>query len=191
MDLKQVIAQNLAALRKEARLTQAELAEKINYTDKAVSKWERGESLPDIEILKAIADLFGVTVDYLVQAEHPSAKPAAQHTRIINNRIVITCLAVTCVWLIAIILNFSLGMRGFINTWWLFVGAVPVSFVVLLVFNSVWGKKKFTFMILTFLVWTTLAFFYIVFLQNNLLFLFYTGIPLQVMIILWSRLRGK
>ena len=68
--LKTVIAKNIVSLRKANHLTQTELADKLNYSDKAVSKWERGDSLPDVIVLKQIADLFGVTLDYLVQSEH-------------------------------------------------------------------------------------------------------------------------
>ena len=64
--LKENFSHNLACYRRRAGLTQLELAEKLNYSDKSVSKWERGESLPDIAVLKEIADLFGVTLDYLV-----------------------------------------------------------------------------------------------------------------------------
>ena len=59
-DLKVIFAQNLIALRKQMKLTQIELAEKINYSDKAVSKWERGESIPDVSVLMVIANLFNV-----------------------------------------------------------------------------------------------------------------------------------
>ena len=69
-DLKPVIAKNIADLRVAHGFTQLELAEKLNYSDKAVSKWERGESLPDVTVLKQISDLFGVTLDYLVNKEH-------------------------------------------------------------------------------------------------------------------------
>ena len=76
-DLKFVIAKNIQKLRQEKGMTQLELAEKINYSDKSVSKWERGESLPDIVVLKAVADLFEVTLDYLVEEEH-SGKPVTK-----------------------------------------------------------------------------------------------------------------
>ena len=59
-DLREIIAKNIADLRREQNLTQAELAARLNYSDKAVSKWERGESMPDITVLKEIADLFSV-----------------------------------------------------------------------------------------------------------------------------------
>ena len=72
-DLKKIIARNIVDLRRANNMTQLELAEKLNYTDKAVSKWERGESLPDISVLKTIADLFGVKIDYLVTVDHVEA----------------------------------------------------------------------------------------------------------------------
>ena len=53
-DLKQIFAENLSALRKKKGWTQMELAERLHYSDKAVSKWERGESLPDVVILKPV-----------------------------------------------------------------------------------------------------------------------------------------
>ena len=65
-DLKPIIAKNIIDLRRTADITQAQLAEKLNYSDKAVSKWERGEAIPSVATLKEIADHFGVTVDYLI-----------------------------------------------------------------------------------------------------------------------------
>ena len=59
-DIRSIIAENIAALRKSARLTQAELAERLNYSDKAVSKWERGDSIPDVIVLSELASLFSV-----------------------------------------------------------------------------------------------------------------------------------
>ena len=69
-DLKNIIAKNISDLRRENGYTQFELAEKLNYSDKSVSKWERAEAVPDVAVLKEIADLFGVTLDYMVEEEH-------------------------------------------------------------------------------------------------------------------------
>lgn len=65
-DVRGALAANLAELRKEENLTQAEFAARFNYSDKAVSKWERGDSLPDVVMLKTIADLYGLRVDDLL-----------------------------------------------------------------------------------------------------------------------------
>ena len=73
-DIKSIVAKNISELRQSNNMTQLELAEKINYSDKAISKWERAESSPDISVLVDIAAVFGVTVDYLVKAEHTEVK---------------------------------------------------------------------------------------------------------------------
>ena len=64
-DLKIIIARNLVELRKRNKYTQQDLAEILQYSDKAISKWEKGDSLPDIEVLYQICKLYGVTLDYL------------------------------------------------------------------------------------------------------------------------------
>ena len=63
---KRIVADNITALRTAKKLTQSQLAEMLNYSDKSVSKWERGDSVPDVFVLKKIADIFGVTVDWLL-----------------------------------------------------------------------------------------------------------------------------
>ena len=73
-DIKIVIAKNIADLRLANGMTQLELAERINYSDKAVSKWERAESMPDIAVLTEIADLFQVSLDDLVRLKKPIEK---------------------------------------------------------------------------------------------------------------------
>lgn len=66
---KKSIGSFIAALRKAKGLTQRELAEKLNVSDKAVSRWEREESLPDLSLIPAIAEIFGVTADELLRGE--------------------------------------------------------------------------------------------------------------------------
>ena len=73
-DLKQIVAANIIALRTNLELTQAELGEKLNYSDKSISKWERGEAIPDVRVLKEMAQIFGVTVDYLIN-DHNGEEP--------------------------------------------------------------------------------------------------------------------
>ena len=59
----------IAQARRERKLTQAQLAHRLHVTDKAVSRWERDESLPDLMLLPVIADLFHITVDELLRGE--------------------------------------------------------------------------------------------------------------------------
>ena len=139
-DLKQIVAANITDLRKKNNITQAELAQRLNYTDKAVSKWERGESLPDVAVLKQIADIFAVKIDYLVTAEHPdkASEPPAVNRRRLRNHRLIAGMSIVLVWLIAtfVFVNIQLVLPNLVHQWLAFVFAVPVSCIVWLVFNA-------------------------------------------------------
>ena len=195
-DLKQIVAANITDLRKKNNITQAELAQRLNYTDKAVSKWERGESLPDVAVLKQIADIFSVKIDYLVTAEHTDKTleiPRKSSRRLRNHRL-IAAMSVVLVWLVATLLfvNIQLVLPNLVHQWLAFVFAVPVTCIVWLVFNAVWFDKKRNFFIISLLVWSILACIYLCLLcliQYNAWLLFVIGIPAQIIIFLWSGIR--
>lgn len=193
MEFKAVVAENLKTLRAGAGLTQNELAEKLHYSDKAVSKWERGESLPDLQVIKTLADMYGVSVDYILNETHDEKPMSAQAERIIrNNRFIITLLAVSLVWLVAtvayVFMRLIIPGRGML--WMAYVAAVPVSCVVLLVFNSIWGRVKLNYLVISALVWSTLLFICLLLkFLDNIWLLFVIGIPAQVIIMLWSRIK--
>ena len=194
-DLKSVIAKNIVALRQGAKLTQSELAERLNYSDKAISKWERAESLPDITVLKAIADLFGVPLDYLVREENDVPAAASEQVSGKHNHRVITTLSVLIVWFVAtlafVLMDMiapSLKMRYIV-----FVYALPLSMIVWLVMNSVWFNVRKNYLIISLMMWTgllsvilTLHCFNIGSWQLLLL-----GIPGQIAIWLWSKLKCR
>ena len=194
-DIKTAFAENLQILRKEAHITQSELAEKLNYSDKAISKWERAEAIPDVMTVKEIADTFGVTVDWLLESEHKTVRTAARREQ--KNRLIISLLATVLVWLIATVVFVCLEPSGVAGGrgWMIFVYEVPLSCIVLLVFNSIWGKVKYNFYLITGLVWSALASLYLSFFTfalSNVWLVFIIGIPGQIIIILWSRLKlGK
>ena len=98
-DFKLIVAKNLIKFRKANGLTQLELAEKLNYSDKAVSKWERGESLPDVYMLQIIADMFGITLNDLVSENTEVVKPKGKF-----NKNIVMALSVGLVWLVAVVL---------------------------------------------------------------------------------------
>ncbi len=195
-ELKPVIANNIIYLRKSMNWTQAELAQKLNYSDKAVSKWERAESIPDVIVLKRIADLFHVTIDYLMESEHTEneAKSQAVSKQQKHNRFIIALLSVSLVFLIATIIFVILrlgSVKSDISPWMVYVYAFPVAFIVLLVFNSLWGKRKTNFAIITALVWGTLLAVYLTFLHKNIWLIFMIGIPSQIIILLWANFSLK
>lgn len=194
-DLKQIIAYNITELRKASSLTQLELAEKLNYSDKAISKWERGESIPDIAVLKQIADIFGVTVDYLLQKEHNEKDRKQVSEKVFKtkkrNRLIVTLLANSLVWLIATMVFVYLGIytEKLHNLWIIFVYATPVSLVVCLIFNCIWGRRRRNFVIITLLVWSILLAVYLSLLSYNLWLIFILGVPAQIIIFLWAGLK--
>ena len=160
-DLKQILANNITALRQASKMTQLELAEKLNYSDKAISKWERAESIPDVTVLKAIADLFGVTLDYLLEADHGEKprpgqeSPGYQH----RNRKVATGLSVLLVWFMATLsyIVMDLTIPQYIVKWLPFAYAAPTTAIVWLVFNSIWFNTRRNYLIISLLMWTGLG----------------------------------
>lgn len=192
MELKNIIAQNITELRKQKKLTQAEFAERLNYTDKAISKWERGESIPSIEVLKQIADMFGVKVDYLLQEGSFIEKQDLVLPKDNNqNKISITALAVTVVWFIATVVYVYTQINLNLNLWVVFVWAVPISCMVLGIFNFKWGKHKFYIYINSLFIWSLLTSLYLSFLTYQVWLIFIIGVPVQISIILWQGLTPR
>ena len=189
--MKNVLAENLIKYRKAANLTQAELAEKINYSDKAVSKWERAAGMPDVDVLKQIADLFGVTVDDMLTK---SDKPARVKRKInLLTRTNVTICSVLLVWLVATaIFVFTLLAAPEIKNMWLaFVYAVPASCIVLLVFNCIWGKPFLSIVIITGLIFSLAAAIYVTVPFRNSWLLFIFCIPLELLNIIYFSLMIK
>ena len=195
MDIKENLAQNLIQYRKALNLTQAELAEKLNYSDKAVSKWERAESIPDVTVLKHIADIFGVTVDYLLTEEKIPANELVESDikQIKNNRIIITSMTLFLVLLISTFVYVVMEMATTTKLWHLltFLYALPVCSVILIVFNSVWFNPRRNFIYISGLMWSFLLALIITFYVCgiNIMLLALVGIPGQIIIIMWSRLK--
>jgi transcriptional regulator with XRE-family HTH domain len=194
-NLKEVIAKNITDLRTKANMTQLMLAEELSYSDKAISKWERAESIPDITVLKSIADLFGVTVDYLLEEEHKSSK-----TIIVANKNkkkfygIIIAMAVLLVYLIGTIFFVSFQLASYSYAWLSFIWCTSVAFIVWLVLYSIWLNRKLNYIFISFLLWSLLCAIHItllVYTKNNLWLTYVLGAPGQIIIILWSRLRTK
>lgn len=196
-DLKLIIAANITALRQSQKLTQIELAEKLNYSDKAVSKWERGESLPDVLVLKSIADMFGVTLDYLLEKEHPEQaepEPVPEPVQAENGHrmhTIVTMLSVLIGWFVATacFVVMDIIWPELSGRWLPFAYAVPVSMIVWLVFNSLWFNRRRNFLIISFLMWSCLIALMLTFFVGHIFAwqILLLGIPGQIAIAMWSR----
>lgn len=192
-DYKRIIANNISELRKAVPLTQAELAEKLNYSDKAVSKWERGESIPDVIVLKQIADLFGVSVDYLLEEEHrieSTVRSVPWQKK--KNRVLITALSCALVFLIATLVFVVLGLMTDIPRLWIaYVYCVPICSILLIVFNSIWGKAGWNYVFISVLVWSLLTSVYLTTGDYGNWLIFIIGAPGQVIILMWSGFKTR
>jgi transcriptional regulator with XRE-family HTH domain len=190
-ELRNIIGKNLSELRKRNGMTQLELAEKLNYSDKSISKWEHGDSLPSIENIVDICNFYHISLDDLIHEGIESKNNIDTVKQEKTNKIVVTCLSVLLVWLIATLIYVGIAIFFSIYYWLVFLWAFPISCVVLIVFNGVWGKTKYIYPITTFLVWSLLAAFYFQMLPSNLWLIFILGIPAELIIVFWSRIRTQ
>lgn len=194
-DLKFTIARNISQLRKINSITQAELAEKLNYSDKAISKWERGESVPDVAVLKQVADMFDVTVDYLLTKDHTEYNKQHRNVskRRYNNRVAITLMSIVLALGVALTAFVLITMvTGKIRlTWTAFVVAIPVMCIVWLVFNTLWFNRRLNYLIITIIMWSLLTIIYIFTFNaaHSSWLIFLLGIPGQIIILLWSGMK--
>lgn len=191
-DIRTILADNLTKLRKKHKLTQVELANQLGFSDKAISKWEQGDTIPDIGTIKKIADLYGITVDSLLE-ESPieTEVESKERKRIITNKIIITLLAVTVVWTSAIVLFTLIKIMNNHYYWQAFIWALPFSSIIILIFNSIWGKRRYTYLIVSILLWTLCLSIHLQFFNYTLWLVYIIAIPAQIAIILSSQLTVK
>jgi len=179
-EIKVNFSQNLIKLRHASGLTQLQLAEKLNYSDKSISKWEVGSVLPDIETLTNIAEFFGVTVNTLI---YPHKKKMS--LTFFRNHLFITLAAFFAVWFLASIVYLILEEATLISRPWLtFIISLPISFIVLIVFTSLWFKKPWILASVSGFFWTLLTAIYIGINNFSLWFIFIIGLVGQVLILL-------
>ena len=183
-EIKKIIANNIIELRAEAGMKQAELAEKINYSDKSVSKWERGESLPDVYILSQIAELYGVSVSALIgEIQPPKESKPHYHMFILLLSLALTMAVAT--------LLFSMFMICKVDypAWMFFVYALPVCSIICIVFTSLWWGILWQGVSVSALIWTLGLSLYLSFELENVSLIFLVCAALQVLTLLWEGFR--
>ena len=203
--IKSMLGKNIGAYRKQQGLTQAGLAEKLNYSDKAISKWERGESIPDVLTLMQLAELFGVTVDDLLQDPNRlpeqtgvvvgrMEKAVEKHLKRKADKLSILGLSSLLVWFVALLLFVILSSLGIEKSWLAFVYAIPANAIVLLSLLSAWRDFRWNKTLVSVIMWGCLLSLYIslfLFGGYNIWKLFLLGIPGQMAIFLWFRMFRK
>ena len=200
--LKKQIGDNIASYRKRLGLTQAGLAEKLNYSDKAVSKWERAESVPDVLTLAALAEVLGVTVNDLLADpnELPEETGAVQQAmgRVVEKTLkrkadkrIILSLSSILVWFVALFVYVVVSSLDIPNSWLAFFYAVPANAIVLLSLRSAWHDFRWKQILISAIMWGSVASVYATLLVLggwNVWRIFLLGIPGQIAILLWFRL---
>lgn len=191
MELKSIVAKNLVDLRKNAGFTQIEIAEKLNYSDKAVSKWERGESLPDVETIKKLADLYSVSVDAILREQKDITKRIHKYALTPSQRMLIILISVGLVWAVATTVFSVLCWVDVDNlvASYSFILALPVTFIVIIIFNSMWGKVWINLLAASALLWTTALCVYLLIGLSYRWLCFIVPIPLQVVLIFFYGLK--
>ena len=189
-EFKEVVAQNIYYLRTKNHLTQYELGEKLNYSDNAISKWERAEGMPDAYIISKMSELFGVTVDYMLtphseQDKKVETKPIKKVKRIVSNIVSagILFVALLIFVLVAMISDYNIFL------WQIFIYAFPVVVTLRIVFNSVWFKADNVFVLVSILLWSVISSIYVAIANWSLWIIFIIGLPLQVIVFLAFRIK--
>ena len=200
--LKLQIGANIASYRKRAGLTQAGLAEKLNYSDKAISKWERGESVPDVLTLVQLAEQFDITVnDLLVDPNQlPEETGAVQQAmeqvvektlkRKADKRVILQ-LSSLLVWFVALLFYVVVSSFDIPYSWLAFFLAIPADAIVMLSLRSAWHDFRWNQALISMIVWGSLLcihIFLLVFLKHNYWKIYLLGIPGQAAIWLWFRM---
>ncbi len=193
-DVKENVANNLILLRKAKGMTQADVARELNYSDKSVSKWEHADSLPDISILSALANMYGVTLDFLVYGNAETGinedEDKKKQNHEMQNKLIVMCMAVTAVFLIAAIAFVYAIWEGDFVFWQAFVWAIPVSAILLLRYQHKWIKNKvFGTVLASVLVWTLITAICLQWQEYNLWLCYIVGVPIEIIILLANRLQ--
>lgn len=192
-NINDLIAKNLVYLRKQSKMTQGELAEKLKYSDKTISKWENGEAVPDVETLLNLCALYNISIADITEGPiwEKVVKEEKEEKKQNHNKFIISLLAISLVWILATTFYVYANISFDLNLWIAFIWAVPISFILAIIFNAIWGKRFFTFVYITCFMWSFIAALFLALLKFQIWPLFLLGIPGQIAIILWSRLKPK
>ena len=200
--LKNQIGANIAAYRKRAGLTQAGLAEKLNYSDKAVSKWERGESIPDVLILMQLAEQFEISVSDLLEDPNKLPEEATRFQHAMEqvsekalkrkaNKNIILGLSSILVWFVALLCYVIVSSFDIPYSWLSFFYAVPANCIVLLSLRSAWHDFRWNRALISGIMWGSLASIHmtlLTLLSFNMWKIYLLGILGQLAIVLWFRM---
>lgn len=178
-NLRDIIPKNLIYLRKQHKFTQIDLAKKINYSDKAVSRWEKGEVLPDVEVLQKVCEVYDIPIEYIFK-EDLGETFSTHKDKLLANKIIFGVFLISIVWTAITVGFVYLKLIRNIIFWQGFVWGVPISCLICHIVNQFYIKiKPITYVIHTIFIWSLLTSLYLQFLEYNLWLIFIVGVPVQ------------
>ncbi|MCD8203676.1 MAG: helix-turn-helix domain-containing protein [Coprobacillus sp.] len=198
-ETKKIIGENLSFLRKNAKITQQEIADMLGYTDKAVSSWEKGNALPDVETLVKLCEIYHVDFNYLLVPldEHPRVSSLKEERSKLSEvqQALIIGIIIVAIWLIATVVY--IYMRVYLpdtsGRWMAFIWSIPISFLITTIVIPIYyrGRHFLIFISSSLLTWTILL---SICLQAGVLgytvwFVMLLGLPIEVVFILWYLFR--
>lgn len=190
-ELKLITASNIIKLRTTAGLTQAELGHALNYSDKTISKWERGEAIPDAFVLMRMGEIFGVSVDYLLSSHDSWQAPEKESEGLPSySADVIIAICVIGVWTAALTAFVILWLFDII-CWQIFVGTLPVSILTYMVLICVFRKKKYLQLVIALFVLSLFVTMYFFVPSSNPWQLFLLAVPAEIIVFLSCNIRKR
>ena len=193
-NIEKIFSKNLTKYRTLMGLKQSELAKKINYSDKSISKWERGEGLPDLKATSKLCEIFGITIDDMLKENDDHSGKISKTIMFKNKKHFLTTLiSASLVWLVATIVYVSLLIFQAEGRIWLpFIFAIPISAIVFLIFSSIWGNNLHKFLSVSCLLWGVILSLTLSIPHSRIWFICEIGGVCQIIVILWfSLLRLK
>ena len=193
-NVKETVRSNLVKLRKEHKFTQMELAEKIGYSDKAISRWETGEVNPDIETLDRLAEIYGVDITvFFTEYDAKEYKTKSLREMQLGRKLAVWILLIVAIWYMGIMLfiyssTFEVDSS---RSWLIFIWLLPITFLVCSLINVKWGHNIAGIIFNSLLCWTLLTAIYLQLLAYNIYLLFISGVPIQIAILILAYMRCK
>ena len=181
--LNEIVAQNLVELRKKSGLTQQQLAENFSYSDKTVSKWELGYAIPSVEVLKSLADYYGVNVDYFLVEHQISAEVEKKHkSKVDNHGLVVGLMDAVILLIVTMVFVWSILNSETEPYWQVFVWGASGCLLLTTVFIRRWWKNDKVSLLIcgSLFIWVLITAFYLQFLTQNVWYIYFIGIPMQL-----------
>lgn len=182
------IKNNLIYYRTKNGLTQIELSEKIGYSNKSISKWETGDGIPDVLVLNKMANIFGVTLNDLIDTKKVKIKK-----NIIKMRYLKAVFTALIPWFIATLLFiiFVLKNIDFIKPWVIFIYAIPISAIIFTIYFSIWKKRISQYISLSIIAWLIPLCIYLSLLKTELWLIFLLAVPIQILLTIYFLLKKQ